>query len=66
MLALTLPVASTLAQCAMCRLNAENASKQYQSGLNGGIVYMIFIPYLLIMVGVLVFWRRKIMAFFRS
>ncbi len=53
-------------QCAMCRLNAENASKGFQSGLNGGIVYMIFIPYLLLLAGVLVFWRKKIMSFLRG
>ena len=48
------------AQCAMCRMNAENASKESQGfaqGLNNGIVYLMGIPYILLFLGGLVFYR---------
>ena len=51
------------AQCAMCRMNAENASKESQGfaqGLNNGIVYLMGIPYILLFLGGLVFYRSFI------
>lgn len=57
-------------QCAMCRATAESASESVDKGigegLNSGIVYLMVIPYLLLMVGGLVFFRKKIAVFFRQ
>lgn len=39
------------AQCAMCKATAENAQEgSLTSGLNGGILYLMLIPYLLFFV----------------
>lgn len=50
------------AQCAMCRMNAENASKENAGigqGLNDGIIYLMGIPYLLLGVGAVAFFRHR-------
>jgi hypothetical protein len=50
------------AQCSMCKLMAENS---YQSGseigrgLNGGIMYIMGIPYILLLVGGVVLFRKN-------
>ena len=50
------------AQCSMCKLMAENS---YQSGseigrgLNGGIMYIMGIPYILLLVGGFVLFRKN-------
>ena len=57
------------AQCAMCRQNAENAAKDnpgIAQGLNSGITYLMFLPYILMLVVALVFWRKKLVSFIRS
>ncbi|MDZ4823229.1 MAG: hypothetical protein SH856_07205 [Flavobacteriales bacterium] len=54
------------AQCAMCKVAAENADEETGNGLNSAITYMIGIPYLLLITGIFIFWRKKILAFFRS
>jgi len=58
------------AQCAMCRATAESATehgdKGIGEGLNMGIVYLMGAPYLLLGIVLTVFFRRKIVAFFRS
>ncbi len=56
------------AQCAMCKANAENASRENASvgeELNDGIIYLMLMPYLMLAVVVMVFYRKKIMAFIR-
>ncbi len=56
-------------QCAMCRVTAEQASEKNSGiaeGLNTGIVYLMLLPYLLFMIGGLVFFRKKIAAFFKN
>lgn len=48
------------AQCAMCKMNAENAAKEsngFAEGLNSGIVYLMGIPYGLLMIGGFVFYK---------
>jgi hypothetical protein len=43
---------TSMAQCAMCRANAESSLKNGSSvakGLNSGILYLMAIPYLLLM-----------------
>ncbi|MFN8776168.1 MAG: hypothetical protein ACK5XV_05305 [Flavobacteriales bacterium] len=58
------------AQCAMCRATAESATEHVDKGigegLNGGILYLMGIPYLLLAAGILVFFRRKLASIFRS
>ena len=52
------------AQCAMCKLNAENASENKDAGIgegiNSAIVYLMGIPYILLAFGAFVFFRHKI------
>ena len=52
------------AQCAMCKLNAENASESKDAGIgegiNSAIVYLMGIPYILLACGAFVFFRHKI------
>jgi hypothetical protein len=58
-----------MAQCAMCRATAEQASQEnaeIAEGLNMGIVYLMGIPYLLFLIGGLVFFRKKIFSFFQK
>ncbi len=60
---------STIAQCAMCRQTAEQASQNNSGiaeGLNTGIVYLMIMPYLLFLIGGLVFFRKKIASFFKN
>ena len=58
---------SAEAQCAMCKLNAENATENVDEnigkGLNAGILYLMGIPYGLLLIGALVFFRKKIFNF---
>jgi hypothetical protein len=57
-------------QCAMCRATAETAAKHLDKGigqgLNMGIIYLMGIPYLLLMTVAFVFYRKKIAAFFKG
>lgn len=57
-------------QCAMCRATAESATEHVDKGigegLNGGIIYLMGIPYLLLAVGVCVFFRKKLASLFRG
>lgn len=40
---------ASYAQCAMCKASVEsNGGAELATGLNGGIIYLMFIPYLLI------------------
>jgi hypothetical protein len=61
---------SANSQCAMCRATAETAAKHLDKGigqgLNMGIIYLMGIPYLLLMTVALVFYRKKIAAFFKG
>jgi amino acid transporter len=62
--------ANAFAQCAMCKATAESATEHVDKGigegLNAGIVYLMMIPYVLLATVALVFFRKKIMSFFRS
>jgi hypothetical protein len=61
--------AGLLAQCAMCRATAESATENVDSGigqgLNSGIVYLMLLPYLLLATVAVVFFRKKIIRFFK-
>lgn len=58
------------AQCAMCRAVAEDSIEVdgygMALGLNGGILFIMSIPYILLSVGFLVFYRTKILGFIRA
>lgn len=54
-------VQNSLAQCSMCTINAEQGIKNgntQSAGLNSGIMYLLFIPYLLALV-VGIIWYKK-------
>ncbi len=63
LLVLIYSTSSAWAQCAMCKAVAEsnmNGGDGLASGLNNGIVYLMFIPYLLIgSVAYLIYRHRK-------
>lgn len=58
------------AQCAMCRAVAEDSIEEngygMAMGLNGGILFIMSIPYVLLTVGFLVFFRTKIVGFVKA
>jgi hypothetical protein len=61
---------STYAQCAMCKATAEtanqNTSGSLAEGLNSGILYLMLIPYTLLAVIAIVFFRKRIANFFKA
>jgi hypothetical protein len=58
------------AQCAMCKAVAENAQGEsgygIANGLNSGILYIMAIPYILLAVLFIGFYRKQIGGFWRS
>jgi len=61
-------MATAFAQCPMCKAAAESARRegsQKMSSLNDGILYLFFIPYLLIG-GVAYLWYRNYKRFQRE
>ena len=53
---------SAQSQCAMCKAAAEsngNAGDSMAAGLNSGILYLMFIPYVLIIVIAVLIYRHK-------
>ena len=61
---------ATHAQCAMCKATAEtanqNTSGSLAEGLNTGILYLMLIPYTLLAVLAIVFFRKRIVNFFKA
>lgn len=50
------------AQCAMCKLSAETNMKNGGTearGLNAGILYLLSLPYLLLMTFLFIWWKKK-------
>ncbi len=51
------------AQCAMCRTTVENNHKHngttFGSSLNAGILYLLVMPYVLISVGIFIWYRKN-------
>ena len=58
------------AQCAMCKATAESASENIDEsigeGLNSGILYLMGIPYALLLLAVFVFFRKPLARFYRE
>jgi len=69
-LAFLLVNATSFAQCAMCKATAESASQNtggsLAEGLNSGILYLMLIPYALLISLGLVFFRKRIANFFKA
>ena len=62
LLVLTLLSLTSYSQCAMCKAAVEsngNAGDSMAAGLNAGIMYLMFIPYLLIAVIAFFMYRHK-------
>lgn len=57
---------SIWAQCAMCRATAEsdlnNGGASIARGLNTGILYLMAIPYIILMLGAYFFFKKPIDA----
>lgn len=57
-------------QCAMCKATAESAMEGAEDsigkGLNSGIVYLMAIPYILMLTAALVFFRKPIARFWKE
>lgn len=54
----------SIAQCAMCRANAESNLKgggTIAKGLNTGILYLMSIPYLILITLFFVFFKKQIL-----
>ena len=57
--------ANSFAQCAMCKTTAEsdlNNGGSIANGLNRGILYLMSIPYLVLMIGGYFFFKKPIDA----
>jgi hypothetical protein len=58
------------AQCAMCKAVAESATDAHGNhsagGINTGIIYMMGIPYFLLIILALVFFRERIASFLKE
>jgi hypothetical protein len=62
-LLIVLSHAYTFAQCAMCRTSAESDLKSggtIAKGLNSGILYLMAIPYLILMIGGYFFFKKSV------
>ena len=51
-------------QCAMCKATAESSGNV--TGLNDGIVYIMFVPYLLLGAFVFFVFRKKLFTFWKE
>lgn len=62
--------ANSMAQCGMCKAVAENGIDEngygIAAGLNNGIVFLMGIPYILLSVLFLVFFRKQFFSFWKS
>jgi len=54
----------------MCRATAESATEHVDKGigegLNSGILYLMGAPYVLMVIVGIIFFRKKLMALFKS
>lgn len=55
---------NVFAQCAMCKATTESSG--VGGGLNDGIIYLMFIPYLLLGAFVFFVLRKKILSFYKE
>ena len=48
----------TNAQCAMCRAVVEQGGEEMAVGINSGIVYLMAFPYVVVGIGMFLFYRN--------
>ncbi len=48
----------TNAQCAMCRAVVEQGGEEMAEGINSGIVYLMAFPYVVVGIGMFLFYRN--------
>jgi hypothetical protein len=53
-------------QCVMCKATAAGSEDSIGEGLNRGILYLMAAPYLLFLILGVVFFRKKLGAFFKE
>ncbi len=53
---------NTSAQCVMCKAQAEAQYEENGSGINTGIIYIMVIPYIIL----LIVFRKQIIRFFKN
>lgn len=53
-------------QCAMCKATVNGNEEAIGEGLNNGILYLMAAPYVLFLIVGLVFFRKKIAAFYKA
>jgi hypothetical protein len=54
------------AQCAMCKAQLESSDGDIGNGLNSGILYLMIIPYILLTVMAIVFFKGRIKSSIRN
>lgn len=59
-------VGEAVGQCAMCKATVNGNEEAIGEGLNSGILYLMAIPYLLFVIVGVVFFRKRIAAFWRE
>jgi hypothetical protein len=55
---------AAFAQCSMCKATIETDQSDVGKGINNAILYIMIMPYLLLAIIALVFFRKKISAKF--
>jgi len=46
-------------QCAMCKAVVENGDSKMAEGINFGIIYLMIFPYLILVVGLFLFFKKR-------
>ncbi len=47
------------AQCAMCKAVVENGDSAMAEGINFGILYLMVFPYLILIIGLFLFFKKR-------
>lgn len=47
------------AQCAMCKAVVESGDSSFAKGINNGILYLMAMPYLLLIVAAFLYYKRS-------
>jgi Na+/H+ antiporter NhaC len=61
-LTLFFSVGDVFSQCAMCKAVAEDAAEESAANINGGIIYIMLIPYIILVIA----FRKKIYSGLRQ
>ncbi|GIV44855.1 MAG: hypothetical protein KatS3mg035_1978 [Bacteroidia bacterium] len=55
---------AAIAQCAMCKATIETDASDVGKGVNNAILYIMVMPYILLAIIAIIFFRKKIAAKF--